>query len=66
MMNDFRKMGPKRPTKVIYIIAAVIIAVIVILFVGMNLSHRQDMGESREQGLSPDAPATQPATPPGP
>lgn len=63
-MTDFRRKGPKRPTKVIYIIAAVIVAMVVVVFVGMNISHRQDMGEMRDEGTSPDAPAASaPAAP---
>lgn len=60
-MADLHKKGPKRPTKVIYIIAAIVAVIIITIFVGMNISHTNDMQDAQEHNQTPDeAPAVAP------
>ncbi|MDB6453560.1 hypothetical protein [Falsirhodobacter sp. 20TX0035] len=60
-MADLHKKGPKRPTKVIYIIAAIVAVIIVTIFVGMNISHKNEMEDAQQQGETPiNAPAANP------
>ncbi|WP_435168314.1 hypothetical protein [Falsirhodobacter sp. 1013] len=59
-MADLHKKGPKRPTKVIYIIAAIVAVIIVTIFVGMNVSHTNDMQDSQEQNQTPNGQGVDP------
>lgn len=62
-MANQRKMGPKRPVRVIFILAAFVILIGATAFIGMNISHKQEMEESEGQNTTPTTQEQRPPTP---
>lgn len=47
-MANYRRMGPKRPTKVIFVIAAIVFLMAIATFIGMNVSHNVQQEDAQE------------------
>ncbi|QUS35644.1 hypothetical protein [Falsirhodobacter algicola] len=62
-MDDKRKLGPSRSPKAIYVIAAIIVLTVVTLFVGMNISHMNQMEDAEQDGTASQADDATPIDP---